>query len=367
MQALPPVVKPPPKIAWAGFVLGEYGAWGLLILFFSMGYMSINGEESRQASVYKRARPIAKYDPKEPVYVTGPVLSEDVGGPQLKAGKYLMVRQISEVFAWAEYATGRQGDQLVCNLRWTDSPKSPSSFRVTEHRDERLYPKDQDLKTVVPTNARVVQDGKEYRLDFAEVELPVDMPFLPPKKDQLIPGSYKIVDTEGTETLVLYETEGCKSAPTAGCQRVRLSVIPKPEGNMTFIGKLDGDRIGKFEGTLKGSHGDLQELMGAYSFSDGAGRFYLAMQRLCCMLGIWLGLGMTNRPLRRLLSFAPRLAKGSTLLLSGVVATALGSAVYLLHGVGIVILLGSIVALLVASREPGAQAGPSQAGPSQTG
>jgi len=144
-------------------------------------------------------------------------------------------------------------------------------------------------------------------------------------------------------------------------------VIPKPEGNMTFIGKLDGDRIGKFEGTLKGSHGDLKELMDAYSLSDGAGRFFLAMQRLFCMLGIWLGLGMTNRPLRRLLSFAPRLAQVSTLLLSGVVATALGSILYLLHSAGIVVLLGSIVALLVASREPGTQAGPKQAAPPQTG
>jgi hypothetical protein len=350
-RAHPKPANASPKITWAGFTLGQYGGWGLLVLFFALGYMAINGEEGKSASVYKRARPVAKYDAGHPVYVTGVVVSEDLGGPQLKPGKYLTVRQTSEVFAWTENVAPKN-QNLVYHPSWTDAPKAPSTFKEAAHRGERLYPKAQDLKTLVPKDARVAQDGKEYKLDMADVELPTDMPFVPPKADQLIVGPYKFTDTEGTETLILYENEACKSAPTLGCQRVRLSVIPKPEGNMTFIGKLDGDRITKFDGTLKGSHGDLQELMAAYSFSDGAGRFMLAIQRLLCFLGIWAGLGMTQRPLRRLLSFAPKLATASTFLVSGIVATALGSITYLLHTAGLLVAFAAVVALLVASREP---------------
>jgi hypothetical protein len=157
---------------------------------------------------------------------------------------------------------------------------------------------------------------------------------------------------DGSITATVYEQPSCITAPVLGCQRVKLSVLRTPNRPITCAGKLDGDQLTKFEGSLTCGIGSLEDTETQEEMGGKLSRFFLTIQRAICMLGIWLGLYAAVRPLGRLLRFAPPLAKWGSFKLSGIVATFVGTITYLLHIGGVVFALVMVVALLVASREP---------------
>jgi hypothetical protein len=344
--------KPQPKIAWGGFVLGQYGIWGLFVLFAAMTFLSINGHKMKATRTNEVVRTVADNDPRHPVHVAGDILSKDIGAPHLKPGQFLMVKQVSEVYAIREYSIFKS-KKMRYEPGWTETPEDPATFQDPARRGDRRYQKAETSTTQTPADARIVQDGKEYKLDMADVELPMDMAPKAPLLEEMV-SEHKTWEhhDNGDVTATVYAQRDCITAPTLGCQRVKLSVVRKPTGVMTCAGKLEGDRITKFDGSLKCHLGDMSSVQGEYAFGGSYSRFFLTIQRTLCMLGVWLGLFMTVRPLRRLLRFAPALAKWGAFKLSGVVATAVGITTYVLHIGGIAFAIVTVVALLVASREP---------------
>jgi hypothetical protein len=336
---------------WRGFAFEPYAGWALVVVFFATGYLGVIGDEVASNAVYERARPVAKRDPKQPVYVTGKLLSRDLESPVVKPGQYLEIVQSSEVFTWVQHPNPNTG-AVVVGLDWTGSPADPRSFDDPTERSHPWFQKELELGPVFPDDARISQGGKEYAVQVAELELPLDMKVVPPPMESLAASAYRFRGPAGEEALALYRSEPCSKAPEPGCLRVVVGVLPKPAGDMTIIGGLDGERLVKFEGTLKGSHGDLAETMRAYSFAAHAGSFFLKVQRSFCAMCLWGALAVLQRPLRRLLRFSAPLADARTLLLSGGVAAVVAVTTYLLHSLGLALALALTLALLLASRAP---------------
>lgn len=330
---------------WRGFVFEKFGSGGLVALFFSIGYLGINFEEARLANVYQGARPVQKHDGKHAVYVTGKLIAGELKSTWIKPGRYLRIDQSSEVFAWEERTAGKN-QQISVSLQWTNDPKDPKTFRTD--RNHPLFTKKVDEKPVYPTDGRIEQDGKKYAVAWPDLELPASMSPKAPKPEQLAPSAFAVTEPMGEEILVLYESEACKSAPTPGCQRVLLGLVPAPE-TITVIGGLDGDRLVKLEGTLKGAEGDVKALMKAFSFSAGVTSFFSKAERMLCMGGIWISLASLQRPLRRV---ATPLASRSTAELSFLGALLLSGITWLVPSWTLLIAVVAVGGLLAASREP---------------
>lgn len=338
------MTSPPELIRWRGFLFEKYGSVGLWVLFFSIGYLGVNLDEARSATVYQGARPVQKHDDKHPVYVTGKLVTGDLGSPFVKPGRYLRVEQSSEVYAWGERIVKGQVDRV--DLEWTSEPKDPKTFRMG--KDRPLLAKKLALEPVFATEARIEQDGKKYAPSWPDVELPYTMIPRAPAPDQLAASAFKFSQRFNDEALALYESEACMTAPTAGCQRVLVGVVAAPEV-MTVIGRLEGERLVKFDGTLKGAGGDLEALNSAYAVAAGMTSLGSKVQRTFCVAGIWLSLAALQRPLRRIL--VP-LAARRTSELSGLATLLIAGAAWLLHSWALLLAFATVGALLYASREP---------------
>jgi hypothetical protein len=333
--------------------LGEQRWWGLIILFAAIGYAGLAGEEQRATDLHTRAKPLSANDPSAPVAVTGELVSSDIAGAELKPARYRGVLQSSEVFAWEEYETtvGNNLDtRTVCALRWTSAPRDPASFKTPECRKEPLFKKSRDLEHQWPSDAVVKTGDRTLAIDLSQVTWPVLDEPVAPKPADLIRGDAAITATEGND-LLIYASKPCNvEQPAPGCERTRVSVLRPLEGEITFIGKLDGDRLGKFEDTLKGAAGDQDSLLEAFSVETRVDGFRIWLTRSACFAGIWVGLALLLGPTRRLLRAVPKLAQAPTPTVVISVGLALGIAAVLLRTFALVLGTAVVIALFVASR-----------------
>lgn len=333
---------------WLGFTFDGNTPWGLLILFFATGYMGLAGEDAGAAAAYQHARPVAKTASGHPVHVTGPLSAPDLGSEFVKPGKYLRIVQRSEVYALEET---RRSRSLTVGLEWTASPKDPATFFDTKHRHEVFHKKTLDPRPV-SADARIVEDGKEYRFDPADVDFAADLPLVPPARDALSRPEWGVTAMEGRDTLVLYKTKACADHPVSGCERVVLSVLPRPEGTLTLVGDLKDGHLVKHGDTLKGARGDYKALLRAFDVASAISSTATLAQRFACLLGMWFGLWMARRPLRRLLGGVAYLRDGGPPKTSLAVAGALALPAYLLHANALFLAIAIVVVLLAACREP---------------
>ncbi len=334
--------------------LGEHGWWGLFILWAAVGYAGLAGEEQRATTLYQRAKPLSANDPTSPVVVTGLLSHGELVGGEVKPGRYRAVLQASEVYAWAEYETTTIGQgqttKRLCNLQWTSTPKDPSTFSSSECRTQPLFKKSRELADEWPKDASLEGGGRQLAIDLSEVEWPLlDKP-VPPKLSELIRGEAAITDTEG-DSLLVYASKDCRTeTPAAGCERVRVSVRTALEGEATFIGKVDGDRLTKFEDTLKGSAGNKDALMAAFSFESSFDGLENWLLRMASFAGIWVGLALVHRPARHLLRGIRKLAEASTTIFVVSVGSGLGLVAVLIRSLAVLLGFGLVAALIVASR-----------------
>jgi hypothetical protein len=185
-------------------------------------------------------------------------------------------------------------------------------------------------------------------IDLSQVTWPSsDHPVAPKPSDLL--RSDVVTATEGD--LLLYASAACNTdQPAAGCERTRLSVLPPLEGEVTLIGKLDGDRLTKFEDTLKGAAGNQEALLEAFSVETGLDGFRLWLVRSACFAALGFALTLLVVPARRLLRGLPQLAQAKTATLVATVTLVLGVAAVLLRTFALLLGTAVVIALFVTSR-----------------
>jgi hypothetical protein len=333
---------------WQGFTLDASTPWGLLLLFFAIGYMGATGADARGGSAYQNARPVSRRESGKLVYVTGNLSAPDLGTEWVKPGKYLRIVQEGQVYAWDD-APGMKG-RINTRLMWTAAPRAVAT--LSDPGGKTFFHNTVEAPSVV-ADARLVQDGTEYRVDPGEVEFPIDMSLIPPTRAALAKPGWETTEMQGTEKLVVYKTPACQTSPVGGCERVLLSVLPRPEGAMTFIGDVNDGRIVKLGETLKGAPGDFEATLSAFSIGAAMGSIGTAFLCFGCFLGIWLSLAMVERPLRRLVQGIAFFRDANPTKMSLVLAGALWLPAYLLRSYAAVLAVPLVLVLLVACRKPG--------------
>lgn len=330
-----------------GFAFRSNVLYGIAVLFFALGYLGINADESRASSIYTTAKPASGAATSGVAYVTGIVDAAPIGSRFVKPGPYLKIEQTSEVYAWHE-DPGRRG-QSMYDLEWQAAPRDPKTFFYVEEKKKPLYKNALELASVVAKPARVVPaGGKPYAVDLDEIELPLDVVPVAPARDVVVTNGYDVVASGEDGSLALYQTEACRSQPQGGCQRVVLRVLPKPTGPMTFIGKAEGDRITKFEGSLKAGVGDFQQTLAEYKFAKTVSGMGIAIERFVIFLGVCLALGLLADPLRKTL----RLGNASPVVIALGGAVVLGSAAFLLRQNALLVFVVALVPVLLGCRAP---------------
>jgi hypothetical protein len=329
--------------------LGEHGLWGLLILFFGVGYAGLAGEASRTSTLYQKAKPLSANDASVPVLVTGPIEAEELSSKAVKPGRYIAIHQAAEVLAWDESSiTSKNSTQYTCTLTWTSNPRPPSSFQAEDCRSKPAFKKPPELEDQWPKKAVIRSGDRAIEVDLAEVEWKIDP--VPPTPAQLVLGTNAITDT-WEENLFVYTSAKCKAEePEAGCERVRTSVRPMPDGDVTIIGKLEGDRLTKFETTLKGAAGDRAALMDAFSVDAAFEGFGIWLQRAASFVGIWVGLAFIHRPVRYLLRGIRWCRETTTQRLIFAVGTALGGVAVLTRSFALLLAFAAVAAIYFGSR-----------------
>lgn len=348
-----PIVKAAQPMPAPG--LGEHGFWGLLILFFGVGYAGLAGEASRSSTLYQKAKPLSANDASVPVLVTGTIEADELSGKEIKPGRYIAIHQASEVVAWDESSITRKDGSTAntCTLYWTSNPRPPSSFQGEECRSKPAFKKSVELEDQWPKKAVIRSGDRTIEVNLAEVEWKIEP--TPPTPAQLVAGTNAVSETQ-EEHLFVYSSAKCKAEqPEAGCQRTRTSVRPMPDGDVTIIGKLEGDRLTKFETTLKGAAGDRAALMDAFSGDATFEGIGIWLQRAASFVGIWVGLAFVHRPVRFLLRGIRWCRETTTQRLIFAVGTALGGVAVFTRSFALLLAFAAIAAIYFGSRAQTAQ------------
>jgi hypothetical protein len=255
------------------------------------------------------------------------------------------------VYAWDEFYTpaGKGGQRLECALRWTSAPKDPASFKGTPCRKEPFFKKSRELQDQWPGGVVLKTGDRALSLDLSEVHWPPRDHPVPPAPAELRGGAV-VTAIEGDD-LLIYPVKSCNvDQPAPGCERTRVSVLRPVEGQMTFIGKLEGERLTRWEGKLHGAAGDRDQLVEAFAFETGFEGLRIWLVRGGCIVGIWMGLAALKGSTMRLLRALPWLLRvGPRVLVPGI-SVALGLAAYNLRVLAPLLGTAVVVALFLVSR-----------------
>lgn len=299
-----------------------------LVLFPVSLFLIFKVETCTQASdAFKKARPVSQMVEGQPVYITGKVSASPIGGMFVKPGNYIRISHSSQVYAWdeevREEGSGSNKKKIrECKLEWTSNPKRPSSFQLPACKNKPYYDNKVESKVYNANGGKLASvEGKTYNIDIDSTDFTSDVKSREPEESELIlngltkSGNY------------LYSNSKCINAEIEGCERVTVSVTPIPTENMTFIGKLTGDTLGKFtykgEQFMNASIGDFQETLSDIK-SDDSSKLWIG--RIVCFVLMWASFALMAGPITALLDFIPFVGE----LGSGVIRFAMGIVAFLI-------------------------------------
>ncbi|XDD51230.1 TMEM43 family protein [Leptospira sp. WS92.C1] len=309
-----------------------------------------NVETCEQASAaLKNAAPVGQAKEGQPSYVTGTLKASPLGGEFVKSGPYISYAVSSEVYAWdEEVKTEGSGNNKKevrnCVLEWTSSPDNPSNFKLSGCRAKKFHRKSVQDRTDSADGASILADGKTYSVSLADVDFTSQVSSRDANEDEIVSNGF--IYGEG----YLHSSKACAKEELEGCERVKVSVTPVPEGDMTFIGEIKGTRVGKFissEGNkfLSASVGGFAETMKDIQSDDNTMKW---VGRFCGFLAMFISFTMMAGPLTSLLSFIPfigDLGGGLIKVVLGIIAFVLTAITILLVKfwyIWLVLLLGGI-------------------------
>ncbi|MBP7281000.1 MAG: hypothetical protein KBA66_05455 [Leptospiraceae bacterium] len=260
---------------------------------------------TQAGDAFKNAKPVTQMEEGKPVYITGKLTAQPVGSLFVKQGNYISVSESSEVYAWDE-TERTEGDGSnkkkvrECKLKWTSNPDNPSSFKLPACKSKPFHQKRVKNDTNVATGGMLASDGKSYKVNLADTDFTSSVPSSKPADSE--------INTNGfvSSGNYLYENANCANSEFEGCERVTVSATPIPEGDMTFLGKLNGDTLGKFtykdESFMSASVGDYAQTMKAIKSDDSTMKW---IGRFCAFIMLWSGLSLLIGPVTMLLDFIP--------------------------------------------------------------
>ncbi|ASV07197.1 TMEM43 family protein [Leptospira interrogans] len=309
-----------------------------------------NVETCEQASAaLKNAMPVGQAKEGQPSYVTGTLKASPLGGEFLRSGSFISYSISSEVYAWDEQVKtegsgSNKKEVRNCILKWTSSPENPSGFKLSGCRTKRYYRKSVQDQSDFASGALVHADGKNYSVQLEDVDFTSQVPSRDANENEILAGRFVYGDG------YLYSSKSCVESEKEGCERIKISVIPIPEGDMTFVGDVKGNRVGQFvssEGNkfLNASVGNFAETMADIKSDDNTMKW---VGRLIGFIAMFSSFTLMAGPLTSLLSFIPfvgDLGGGLIKVVLGIVAFIITAITILLIKfwyIWLVILLGGI-------------------------
>ncbi|MBK8396979.1 MAG: hypothetical protein IPL26_17330 [Leptospiraceae bacterium] len=304
------------------------------ILFPLSIFLLYKVETCTQAGdVFKSAKPVAQMEEGKPVYITGKLTAQPVGSRFVKTGNYISVGESSEVYAWDEIKrTEGEGSNKKeikeCKLKWTSSPDNPSSFTLPACKSKPFHRRSVKDDTNVATGGKLASDGKTYNVNLGDTDFTSAVPSSKPADSEL--------NTEGfiSSGSYLYSNSNCANNEFEGCERISVRATPIPEGDMTFLGALNGDTLSKYtykdETFMSASIGDYKQTMSAIKSDDSTKRW---IGRGIGFILMWASFSLLVGPITMLLDFIPFVGSmGSSVIrfVLGVVAFILTSLIIIL-------------------------------------
>jgi len=260
---------------------------------------------TQAGDAFKNAKPVTQMEEGKPVYITGKLTAEPVGSLFVKSGSYISVSESSEVYAWDETErTEGEGSNKKkvreCKLKWTSDPDNPSKFQLPACKSKPFYQRRVKSDTNVATGGMLASDGKTYKVSLSDTDFTSSVSSSKPADSEVNANGYI---PSGN---YLYSNASCASNEYEGCERVSLTVTPIPETDMTFLGTLKGDTLGKFtykdEAFMSASVGDYAQTMAAIKSDDSTKKW---IGRFVSFILLWAGLSLLVGPVTMLLDFIP--------------------------------------------------------------
>ncbi|WP_036095834.1 TMEM43 family protein [Leptospira weilii] len=309
-----------------------------------------NVETCEQASAaLKNAVPAGQAKEGQPSYVTGTLKASPLSGQFVKSGPYISYSVSSEVYAWdeevkTEGSGSNKKEVRKCVLEWTSSPENPSSFKLSGCRAKAYHRKSVKDQSDSASGAAILADGKNYSVNLSDVDFASQVSSRNANEDEIFSNGFVYADG------YLHSSKSCVESEKEGCERVKISVTPIPNGDMTFIGDVNGRRVDQFvsaEGNkfLNASVGGFAETMADIKSDDNTMKW---VGRVVGFIAMFSSFTLMAGPLTSLLSFIPfvgDLGGGLIKVVLGVIAFVITAITILLIKfwyVWLIILLGAI-------------------------
>ena len=288
---------------------------------------------TQAGDAFKNAKPVTQMEEGKPVYITGKLSAQPVGSLFVKTGNYIKVSESSEVYAWdEEERTEGEGSNKKkireCKLKWTSDPESPSKFQLPACKAKAFHQRRVKSDTNVANGGKLSSEGKTYNVNLADTDFTSSVPSSKPADSEINTNGYI---SSGT---YLYSSSTCANNEVEGCERVSVSATPIPEGDMTFLGTLKGDALGKYtykdEAFMSASVGDYAQTMSAIKSDDSTKKW---IGRVIGFIMMWAGLSLLVGPVTMLLDFIPFVGTMG----SSVIRFALGIVAFVITAVTIIL------------------------------
>ncbi|MBM9502335.1 TMEM43 family protein [Leptospira sp. 201903071] len=325
-----------------------------------------NVETCEQASAaLKNAAPVGSAKEGQPSYITGTLKASPLSGNFVKSGSYISYSVSSEVYAWdeevkTEGSGSNKKEVRNCVLEWTSSPENPSGFKLSGCRSKAFHKKSVKDESESATGGSVLADGKSYSVNLSDVDFTSQVSSRDAHEDEIKTNGFVLGDG------YLFSSKSCADEEKEGCERVKVSVTPIPDGEMTFIGDIKGTKVGKFvseEGNkfLNASVGGFAETMKDIQSDDNTMKW---VGRFIGFFAMFSSFTLMAGPLTSLLSFIPfvgDLGGGLIKVVLGVIAFVLTAITILLVKfwyIWLILLLGAIGYAIYKKKFAPATSGP---------
>jgi hypothetical protein len=322
-----------------------------MIAFPLSFYLIFKVETCTQSSeAFTKAVPVSEMQEGKPTYVTGKVSSQDLSGQFVKPGKYIRISQSSEIYAWDE-ETETKGSgsnkttEKKCVLKWVSSSDNPNTFTLPGCKTKQFYQNLIPNKTYNADGGNLKSTlGKDFKIDLDSTSYVSNVPSRDADDSEVsLNGLFK-------GNGYIYTKQTCVSSPEQeGCERIKLTVTPVPNENMTFFGKVTGDSIGAYtyenETFLTAGVGDKEQVFATMKSDDA---MMIKVGRIACFLLMWAALAAMIGPVTTLLDFIPfigGLGAGALRFLMGGVAFVLTLITILFINLWYVLLIGLFAAV----------------------
>jgi hypothetical protein len=249
--------------------------WGIGIILFSVITIGINQMEKVESEKVEKAFPVSKKTKDFPIYITGEFKSKEISSEFVKSGKYILIEQYSEVYAWNEVIASK--GRTNATMYWIESPIDPKTFKDSEFRDKPLATKKLELKKSFDKDLLLIDDSNQsYKVDLSSsIDWNYSFNFRPLKAEELIYNSFTHIGAsteQFKDATVLYEDKECEVNPRFNCQRVILKVLELNE-KVTLIGDIEGDKIIPFNDRIIIGKGDYENVIDQAYIGSGINYF----------------------------------------------------------------------------------------------